>query len=132
MSGFKIHSIDDGRSPAMEYLPAGAITPKVGLALYQNAGQLAVCSGTTKPTYICMTERETACTAGEVIPVIHIQPDMILGTTASAAMTDVKLGAKVTIAADGMQVTATTTSGVCEVVAMADTAAGSEVLVRIA
>ena len=27
---FKIHSIDDNRVPGIEYLPAGAITPKVG------------------------------------------------------------------------------------------------------
>ena len=130
--GFKIHSIDDGRSPAIEYLPAGAITPKAGMALVMTSGQLAVCTGTTKPTYISFIEKETACTAGDLIPVVRIQPDMVLGTTASAAMTSVKIGSKVTIAAGGLQVTATTEGGVCEVVAMNGTAVGSEVLVRIA
>ena len=45
-------------------------------------------------------------------------------------MTSVKLGDKVTIYTDGLQVTATTTSGVAEVVGMDGTAAGSTVLVR--
>ena len=30
---FKIHSIDDNRISGIEYLPRGAITPKVGMAL---------------------------------------------------------------------------------------------------
>ena len=129
--GFKIHSTDDGRTPAIEYLPVSAITPKVGMALAMSGGKLAIAAGTTKPTYISAVEKETACTAGDLIPVIRVQPDMVLGTTASAAMTSVSLGSKVTIATGGLQVTATTTDGICEVVGMNGTAAGCEVLVRI-
>ena len=32
---FKIYSVDDGRNVPIEYLPASAITPKMGLALTQ-------------------------------------------------------------------------------------------------
>ena len=128
---FKVHSTDDGRVPGIEYLPCGAITPQVGMALVQSAGNLAIAKGASKPTYISMCQRETACTEGELIPVMRVQPDMIFETVFSAAATAVKLGSKVTLhASDGMQVTATTTDGVAEVVAMDGTAAGSAVRVR--
>ncbi len=128
--GFLIHSVDDNRVLGLEYLPCSAITPKVGMALVQTSGNLALASGTTAPTYISMCERETACTAGELIPVVRVQKDIIFGVPAQAAMTSVKLGDKVTIYTDGLQVTATTTSGVAEVVGMDGTVAGSTVLVR--
>lgn len=128
--GFMIHSVDDNRVLGLEYLPCSAITPKVGMALVQTSGNLALASGTTAPTYISMCERDTACTAGELIPVVRVQKDIIFGVPAQAAMTSVKLGDKVTIHTDGLQVTATTASGVAEVVGMDGTAAGSTVLVR--
>lgn len=130
---FKVHSTDDGRVPGIEYLPCGAITPKVGMALVQSGGNLAIATGTTKPTYISMCERETACTAGDLIPVLRVQPDMIFETKWSAAATAVKLGNKVTMhASDGLQVTATTESGVAEVVGIDGTAVGDTVRVRFA
>lgn len=128
--GFLINSVDDNRVLGLEYLPCSAITPKVGMALVQTSGNLALASGTTAPTYISMCERDTACTAGELIPVVRVQKDIIFGVPAQAAMTSVKLGDKVTIHTDGLQVTATTASGVAEVVGMDGTAAGSTVLVR--
>lgn len=128
--GFMIHSVDDNRVLGLEYLPCSAITPKVGMAMVQTSGNLALASGTTAPTYISMCERDKACTAGELIPVVRVQKDIIFGVPAQAAMTSVKLGDKVTIYTDGLQVTATTASGVAEVVGMEGTAAGSTVLVR--
>lgn len=128
--GFMIHSVDDNRVLGLEYLPCSAITPKVGMALVQTSGNLSIASGTTAPTYISMCERDTACKAGELIPVVRVQKDIIFGVPAQAAMTSVKLGDKVTIYTDGLQVTATTASGVAEVVGMDGTAAGSTVLVR--
>ena len=115
---FKIHTTDDGRVPGIEYLPAGAITPKVGMALTVSSGKLAVASGTTAPSYISMCERETACTAGELIPVIRVGKDMILETTLSADGSAVSIGDKVTLHTDGMKVTATKTGGVAELVYM--------------
>lgn len=128
---FKIHKIDDGRIPGIEYLPCGAITPKVGMALVQSSGNLAIATGTTAPTYISMCEKDSACTAGDIIPVIRVSKDMVFETTFSAAATSVKLGNKVTLhASDGMSVTATTTDGVAEVVYMDGTASGSMCRVR--
>lgn len=127
---FTIYRPDDGRNMPLEYLPCGAIQPKIGLALTQSGGNLAIASGTTKPTYICMTERAAAVTAGEIIPVIRVGADVIFETTNSAAFTSVKQGDKVTISGDGMEVTATTTSGVAEVIDFDGTAVGSKVRVR--
>ena len=127
---FKIYSTDDNRVPGIEYLPASAITPKVGMALTQTTGQLALATGTTAPTYISMCEKDSKCTAGDIIPVIRVGKDMILETTFEAAATSIKLGDKVTLHTDGLQVTATTTNGVAEVVYMDGTASGSMCRVR--
>ena len=130
---FLLHSTDDGRIPSLEYLPCSAITPKVGMALVQSSGNLAIAAGTTKPTYISMTERDAALTAGDIIPVFRVDPDMVFETSFSASAEDAKLGQKVTLhASNGGQVTATTTGGVAEVVYMEGTASGSMCRVRFA
>ncbi len=129
---FMIHTTDDGRIPGFEYLPASAFTPKVGMALMMTNGKLAVAGAANKPVYISMTERDAVCTAGELIPVIRVQPDIIFETTFSAAASSVKPGNKVTMTADGMQVTATTEGGVAEIVEMHGIAAGDKVRVRFA
>ena len=128
---FKIYKTDDGRIPGIEYLPCSAITPKVGMALVQSSGNLAIATGTTAPTYISMCEKDSACTAGDIIPVIRVSKDMVFETNFSAAATSVKLGNKVSLlASDGMSVTATTTDGVAEVVYMDGTASGAMCRVR--
>lgn len=91
---FKIHSIDDNRISGIEYLPCGAITPKVGMALVQTSGNLALATGTNAPTYISMCEKDSPCTAGDIIPVIRVNKDMIFETTFSAAATSVKRAAR--------------------------------------
>lgn len=127
---FLIHTTDDGRALPWEYLPAGTITPKVGMALTQTSGNLALASGTTKPTYISMREQENALTAGDLIPVVRVQPDVIFETELSAAGTSLQVGQKVTIATDGLRVTATTTEGIAEIVEILGTAIGDKVRVR--
>lgn len=112
-----------GNAIPWECHPAGAITPKVGMALVQTGGNLAIAKGTNVPAYISMTEREIALTAGDIIPVIRVDSDTIYETTNSVAFTSVKPGDKVTLhASDGLQVTATTTGGVAEVVDFDDAA----------
>lgn len=127
---FKIHKVDDGHNLPYEYLPCSAITPKIGLALVQTGGNLTLCSATATPTYISMIEKNAACAAGDIIPVVRVEKDVIWETEATAAMTAVTIGSKVTLSADGMGVTATTTSGVAEVVDMDGTAIGDKVYVR--
>lgn len=126
MKGFIPHSVDGSNRPqALEYFPASAITPKKGLALYFSSGLLALCSGTTKPEYICMCEGPTL-TSGDVIPVLRVLPDRVFETAWSTSGSAINVGQKVTIASDGLRVTATTSSGVAEVVGKADTVAEND------
>lgn len=129
---FIVHSTDDHRVPVLEYLPAVTqLQAKVGMAFKLDAasGVLSVASGATKPEYICMCDRSSVA-AGELIPAIRVQPDMIFETTFSVAASAVKLGSKVTIASGGMEVTATTEGGVAQIVAMDGTEAGATCRVR--
>ena len=128
---FMIHSVEGGYIPSWEYHPCSAITPVVGMALYQNAGNLALASGTTTPTFVSMTERSAALTAGDIIPVVQVNEDIIWETEWSAAATSIKRGQKVTIATDGLRVTATTTGGVARVVDFDGTPVGDKVRVQI-
>jgi hypothetical protein len=131
MRGFIPYANEDGRAAPWEYLPCGAITPKLGMALVQSSGNLAIATGTAKPAYISMCEKSAAVSAGTVIPVIKVQPDQVFECTNSASLSGVAIGQKVTLhASNGMQVTGTTTSGVATVVAKDGDAAGSRVLVR--
>lgn len=127
--GFMIHSTDDGRVPPTEYLPAGAITPKAGMALTQTGGALVSAVGGQAPSYISICERDEPCGLGETIPVIRVSGDTVFETTFSADADDVALGDKVTISADGLSVTATT-GGPAEVVYIDGTEKGSMCRVR--
>lgn len=136
--GIKLHSTVDGHIPSLEYLEAGAITPRLGLALKLASGKLAVASGTDVPEFICNCEYANAdnsgyaaVTSGTIIPVFKVEDDMIFVTTNSAALTSVAVGAKVQLSSDGLQVTATTAStGGAEIVAKDADAVGSTVYVR--
>lgn len=128
--GFKVHSVDDGHVPPLEYLPAGAITPRVGMALKLEAGKLAPAKGAERPGFIAMTERREACKDGEVIPVMRVGRDIVYEATATAAMTGVKPGDKVTISTDGMGITATK-GGAAEIVSLEGGEAGGLVRVRL-
>lgn len=112
---FLLQRTEDGHVPAWEYKPCGAITPKVGLALVESSGNLAVASGTTKPEYICMAEYENAVTAGEIIPVVRVTNDIVFAAPLSEAGTSLKVGQSVTLASNGLELTATTTSGVAKI-----------------
>lgn len=129
---FKVYTIDGSdKSQSYKYLPASAITPKAGMLLYFSSGKLALCSGTTKPQYVCQTERDAALTAGDLIPVLPITPDLVFETVFSADGSAVGPGSSVTIASDGLRVTATTSSGVAFIEEKPDPgAAGDRVRVR--
>ena len=63
---------DAALSPVWEWLPAEAITPKLGLALAldSSSGQLEV---SVTPQYICMMEASAAVTAGTLMPVMRVE-----------------------------------------------------------
>lgn len=139
MKGFFPDQSDHGAVTPFEYLPCDAITPKAGLALVLTNGLLALATdataptAATAPTYICMKDADAAVTAGTIIPVVRVDKDRIYETTNSAAFSSAKIGQKVTLHTDGLQVTATTTNGVAEIVDFDDKAksgAGGTVHVR--
>ena len=131
MRGFIPYSNEEGRGAPWEYLPCSAITPKIGMAMVLSSGKLAIATGTTKPTHICMADYDAAVTVGTIVPVIRVQADEIFECTNSASLSGVNVGQKVTLhASNGLQVTGTTTSGVAEIVRKDGDASGSTVLVR--
>lgn len=131
MKGFFIDTIAGGNVTQIEYLPAGKMAVSMGEALTVTSGNLAVAAGAVKPGYISAYDSAGAeVAAGTLIPVFRVLDEMIFRTSASAALTSVAIGAKVTISADGTQVTATTTSGVAEIVSKDGDAVGDTVRVR--
>jgi len=132
MRGFIPYSTEDGRVQPWEYLPAtGSTKPDIGLACVLTSGKLAKCTGTTKPTHICMAEHPAAVAAGTLLPCIKVQPDMVFECKNSASLASVNVGQAVTINSDGLQVTGTTTSGVATIVEKeAGSGTGNKTLVR--
>lgn len=126
---FKLYQMDTGITPPIEYMPATANEVyAVGEALKIASGAVTKCSGTTAPALVCAGPAKDGN-----VPCVRVQKYMVFGTTLSAAPGEgVTLvpGTKVTIATDGMQVTATTTSGVAEIVAIEGQTVGSVVHVR--
>ena len=124
------------RPQALDYLPAGTLTPKKGLALYWSSGKLALCSGTNKPEYICMKEAATANADGAPIPVLKIHPDMVFEVPLQeAGDSNTVLGKTVGIYSDGLQATKYNASGKATIVGMSggsgtSAAAGDKLLVR--
>mgnify|MGYP001520466793 FL=1 len=127
---FCLSSMKVGLTPPIEYKTATAgESYAVGEALKQSGGKVTLCSGTTKPEYICVGP---AIDAGEV-PCVAVQDYMEFQTTLAVAPADsatIGVGDKVTIHTDGMQVTATKTSGVAQLVRVDGQTVGSVVVVK--
>ena len=127
---FQLSSMKVGLTPPIEYKTATAgESYAVGEALKQSGGKVTLCSGTTKPEYICVGP---ANDAGEV-PCVAVQDYMEFQTTLAVAPADsatIGVGDKVTIHTDGMQVTATKTSGVAQLVRVDGQTVGSVVVVK--
>lgn len=127
---FKTHTQDHSSVLPIEEQPCSAIQPQVGMAMVMSGGMLVKATGTTKPTYICVTQRSTAVEAGELVQVVPCDGSTIYETEFAADAAAIKRGDKVTIHTDAMSVTATTNGGIAEVVHMSGTAQGSTCRVR--
>lgn len=122
---------DDGHVAPYEQLPCSAITPKRGMAMILSSGKLAIATGSAEPEFICVEEHSAAVSAGDMVTVVRVDPQTEYETTLSAAGGSLNLGDRVTLhASSGLQVTATTTNGVAEIVYMDGTASGDMVRVR--
>jgi hypothetical protein len=125
---FGLFKMDKANTPIIKQLPAAAATYSVGQVAVVNAsGYVTAVSGTTKPTHV-VVEKGTKTTA-DTVSVVPIYPDQEYVTTLSTAGT-LTVGAKVTIASDFAQVTATTTSGVATVIEATGSTSGSTVIVK--
>lgn len=127
---FKFRYSDADSTPAIEYIPATAAESyKVGETLVIGAdGTATKASGATVPTYISCTDMTAL--GGELIPVVRIQKYMVFTVPLWESGDSLVRGEKVTIHADGLQVTSATADGVAEIVAFDGTAVGDTVAVR--
>lgn len=117
-----------GNAPEILQIPAtNAEEYAVGEALYVSSGAATKAAGTFKPEYIC-AEKKTAKT-GDTVSCYLVEHNQEYETVTSADGT-LTVGAKYTISADGLKVTATATNGVAEVVSVAGTTSGSKAIVR--
>ena len=127
---FALSRMKVGMTPPIEYKTATADeTYAVGEALKVASGAVTKCTGATKPAYVCVGPVNAM---GEV-PCVAVQDYMEFETTlgvAPAEQTTVAVGNKVTLDTDGLQVTATTTSGVATITYIAGQTVGSLVRVR--
>lgn len=112
---FTFHSFDNGQTPPHEYLPGTeGETFAVGEAVILTAGALTKCAATAVPDYITMGP------AGKngTVPCAKVNGETVYDAPLTADGTALKLGDKVTLATDGMGVTATKTGGVAQIVRM--------------
>ena len=119
-------------APAIITVPSTASTTyHVGDALVLKNGSAAKAGATEKPTHICAQEYVAPATGNQPIAVYPVLDGYEWITTFAAAPTGIVVGSKVTLHTDSAQVTATTASGVAEVVDMCGaTASGDEVIVK--
>lgn len=119
-----------GNTPPIVYMqPTDSESYQVGEALKLASGKVTLCSGAVAPSHVCVGPIDD----NGVVPCVEVQKYMEFETTLGVAPTDsatVGVGDKVTLHTDGMQVTATKTSGVAEVTGIDGQTVGSRVTVK--
>lgn len=128
---FKLLKMVDARLnvPEPEYQEVTAAEGvAMGEALVLSSGKLTKCTGTTKPTHISMGVK-SATDTNRVIPACRVESNQIYEVPVTATPSSLAPGSKVTIHTDGLQVTATTTDGVAEVVSVNGAAAVGDTLI---
>ena len=131
---FRLMKIENARInvPEPEYLDVTAAEAvSEGEALVLTSGKLTKCGATTAPQFIAMASLSADATK-RTIAVCRVEKNQVYEVPVTAAPTSLNVGDKVTLNTDGLQVTATTTSGVVTIVDLnGATAAGDKVVVRI-
>lgn len=119
-----------GNTPPIVYMqPTDGEIYQVGEALKLASGKVTLCSGAVAPSHVCVGPIDD----NGVVPCVEVQKYMEFETTLGVAPADsatVGVGDKVTLHTDGMQVTATKTSGVAEVTGIDGQTVGSRVTVK--
>lgn len=131
---FKLIKIENARMNVPEpvfYEVTASEAVTMGEALVLASGKLTKCGATVKPEFIAMADCAADATK-RLIPVARVEANQLYEVPVQAAPTSLVEGSKVTLHTDGLQVTATTTSGVVTVESLnGATAAGDIIVVRI-
>ncbi len=131
---FKLLKIENARMnvPEPEYLEAtGGEAIEIGEALVLADGKVTKCGATVAPTFIAMGSI-AADAKKRAVAVCRIEKNQVYEVPVTAAPTALKVGEKVTLHTDALQVTATTTGGVVTIVDLnGATAIGDKIVVRI-
>lgn len=131
---FRLIKIENARInvPEPEYLDVKAAEAvSEGEALVLASGKLTKCGATAVPQFIAMASLDANATK-RTIAVCRVEKNQVYEVPVSAAPTSLVVGSKVTLNTDGLQVTATTESGVVTIVDLnGATVAGDKVVVRI-
>ena len=103
----------------------------IGEALVLTSGKLTKCAATATPQFIAMGQ-VGASDANRRVAVCRVESNQVYEVPVTAAPTALKVGDKVTLHTDGLQVTATTQGGVITVENLNGAAvAGDTIVVRI-
>lgn len=100
----------------------------IGEALVITGGKATKCGAAIKPTHMCI--RDQKADSEEDILIYPISSTMVFETVMTADPAALTVGSKVTLSGDGLGITATTTSGVCEIVDFRDKVSGGFALVK--
>lgn len=123
---FNIKKMGVGLTSPFVYLPAtSGETIVAGEALVLSSGKPTKCGATAKPAYVALGPDD----GNGTVPCVEVQSYMEFQTTLSAVGTALNVGDKVTLHTDGLQVTATTASGVATIKRIDGQAVGDTVIV---
>lgn len=126
---FKTSKRDVGLTDPIVYMTATTgETYVVGEALKIASGKVTKCTGTTTPEFVAVGPAD-----GGQVPCIRVGKHQEFATTLGVAPGDgvtLAVGDKVTIHTDGLQLTATKTSGVAEILAIEGQTVGSGIQCR--
>ena len=126
----KLHKYDLTSATPLELIPNAASEFEIGQAL-KLANGAAAAVRRDRQAGIPLHGKERGGRS-ERLPVVRVNPQMELRRKLAAAGTALKIGDAVTLAADGIRVTATTTSGVFTVTGFEEgVAAGETVYGRV-
>ena len=125
---FSVYKIENGRMnvPEPEYFDVGSTDISVGETLVLSSGKLV--KNTTAPTHVSLANATKGATA---VPVCRIEKNQVYAVSCAKSPADFKVGAKLTVSSDGLEVDSASDSGIVTIVdTLGAKAAGDTILVR--
>ena len=111
---FKYHRASVAKTETPEiYLATDSEAIALGEILTLTSGRLTKTAATSTPEFVALATKAAGTDVS--VPVKRIYEDEVYETTFAATASSINVGDKVTNHTDGLQVTATTTSGVFHV-----------------